>query len=195
MSVRLLVGLGNPGPRFRGTRHNVGFDLADRLAAELGAEFSEWKGLGWLAEAALPGEGKLFLAKPGTFMNLSGQMVGRFANYGNIAPEDVLVAFDDIALPLGSVRIRRQGSAGGHKGMVSILEALGTETVPRLRVGVGPTPFGMDAAQFVLDRFKPSERAVLESGMDRALDAARTVLREGVEAAMNRFNKSPEASA
>lgn len=195
MPPRLLVGLGNPGPRYKGTRHNVGFEIADRLARELGASFAEWKGLGELAEAAVEGEGKLLLAKPGMFMNLSGQMVGRLARYGNVAPEDVLVVFDDIALPLGAVRLRRQGSSGGHKGMLSILQTLGTEAVPRLRVGVGPVPAGADAAEFVLDRFKPSERAALESGLERALQAARAALKDGLEAAMNRFNQSPEASA
>jgi PTH1 family peptidyl-tRNA hydrolase len=187
-NLRLIVGLGNPGPRYQGTRHNVGFELADRVARRLGASFAPWKDLGWLAEAEHPREGRLFLAKPGTYMNLSGRMVGPLVRYRNIDPDSVLAVYDDIALPAGQVRLRLRGSSGGHKGMLSILEALGTEEIPRLRVGVGPIPAGADAAEFVLCRPTPGERAAVAEGVERAEQALMAALTEGLDSAMTLYN-------
>lgn len=185
--IRLVVGLGNPGPRYQGTRHNVGFLMADRAAEARGASWRPWKGLGEVAQAEGPGR-PLYLAKPTTFMNFSGRMVGAFSRQKGIAPDEILVCFDDIALPVGALRLRARGSAGGQKGMASVIEALGTEEIPRLRLGIGPVPPDADAAEYVLARFRPSERGALSDGLVRASEALDVALEKGLEAAMNAFN-------
>ena len=188
-----MVGLGNPGDRYAQTRHNVGFMLLDRLAERFGLSWSAWrKDLGEYCEARRDA-GKLVFAKPLTYMNESGRLVGDLARYSNIGPSEVLVCFDDFALPLGRVRLRLKGSAGGHNGMQSILDHLGTPEVPRLRIGIGPLPPGAVSKEFVLSRFKPVERAALQAAVDVAADAALEAADRGVGAAMNRFNPEPAA--
>ena len=186
MALKLVVGLGNPGPEYEKTRHNVGFRLADRLVGEADVFPGSWKDFKGLGVAAKAGD--LWVAKPMTYMNLSGEFVSKFAAYHNIKVEDVLVAYDELALPLGKMRIRRNGSAGGQKGMLSIIRHFGTEGVARLRIGIGPQPERIDAADFVLGRFSKSEEGELDGVLDRAVEAVRTVAEEGVEAAMNRYN-------
>ncbi|MDD5303012.1 MAG: aminoacyl-tRNA hydrolase [Elusimicrobia bacterium] len=182
MALKLVVGLGNPGSEYEKTRHNVGFRLADRLVGEADS-FSNFKGLGVAAKS-----GGLWVAKPMTYMNLSGEFVQKFASYHNIALEDILVAYDEMALPLGKIRLRVKGSAGGQKGMLSIIQHFGTESIARVRIGIGPQPERMDAAAFVLGRFNKSEELELEKALDLAIDAVRLAADSGVEAAMNRYN-------
>ncbi len=184
--LRVVVGLGNPGERYEGTRHNVGFLVADLLLAEADPGAS-WRrspaGEGLVASAA-----GLLLAKPQTSMNLSGGFVAALARFHKIEPSRVLVVSDDIDLPLGRVRIRKSGSSGGQRGLESVLEALGTREVPRLRLGVGPRPERVDAADFVLGRFGAGERDAVLRMVRRGAEAARAAVERGIEAAMNEYN-------
>jgi PTH1 family peptidyl-tRNA hydrolase len=186
VALRLVVGLGNPGQEYERTRHNVGFRLADRLVGGADPFWKDFKGLGVAAKA-----GDLWVAKPMTYMNDSGQFVRAFAGYHNIPVSELLVVYDEISLPLGKLRIRKKGSAGGQKGMLSIIRHLGTDEVPRLRIGIGPQPERMDAADFVLSRFKPDQEKDLEGALDLAADAVRAVGESGLDAAMNRYNPAP----
>ncbi len=188
--MRLVVGLGNPGRRYRGTRHNVGWEVVDRLSARWGiGAFRE-------EEEALVGRGEIagvevLLAKPLTYMNRSGEAVGGLVRRYGLQPQEVLVIYDDVDLPVGALRIRPRGSAGGHHGMASVLEVLGTQEVPRLRIGIG-RPRG-DAAAYVLSRFAPEERSRIAEAVERAADAVETLLREGIQRAMDRFNQRTAA--
>lgn len=186
MALRLVVGLGNPGSEYERTRHNIGFRLVDRLVDGAEPFWKDFKGLGVVAKW-----GDVWVSKPMTFMNESGQFVRAFAAYHNIQVPEMLVVYDELALPLGKVRLRKKGSAGGQKGMKSILSHFGTEEVPRLRLGIGPQPERMDSADFVLSRFRPAEEADLEDGLSRGVDAVKVVLSEGLEAAMNKYNPAP----
>ena len=180
---RLLVGLGNPGREYAETRHNVGFMIADRLAAKSRAVFRterDWK-------ASMSKSGDLLLCKPLTFMNLSGKSVRAVSDFYKIAPAEVLVVLDDTALPLGRLRLRPDGSAGGHNGLKSVIEHLGTNQVPRLRIGIGEAEPGA-AIEHVLGRFGLEEKPVLEQSLDRAEAAVGCVLERGLPAAMNAFN-------
>lgn len=182
MALKLVVGLGNPGPEYEKTRHNVGFRLADRLVGEADS-FSNFKGLGVAAKA-----GGLWVAKPMTFMNLSGEFVQKFAAYHNIALEDILVAYDELALPLGKIRIRKNGSSGGQNGMKSIISHFGTENIARIRIGIGPQPEKVNATNFVLGKFNKSEENELDAVLASAADAVRIVSENGIDVAMNRYN-------
>ena len=179
---RLLVGLGNPGREYRDTRHNVGFIVLDRLAARARAEFRTEKS--WQAEVARVGD--LLLCKPLTYMNLSGQAVHPISQFYKIEPAQVLVILDDMALPLGKLRLRANGSAGGHNGLQSVIDHLGTPVVPRLRVGIGSAE--ENAVDHVLGRFALEERPALEQSLDRALEAIDCAHTRGLEAAMNAYN-------
>ena len=180
---RLLVGLGNPGREYVGTRHNVGFMIADRLAAKSRAEFRterDWK-------ATMAKAGDFLLCKPLTFMNSSGKSVRAVSDFYKIATAEMLIVLDDTALPLGRLRLRPEGSAGGHNGLKSVFEHLGTNQVPRLRIGIGEAEPG-EAIGHVLGRFGLEEKPVLEQSLDRAEAAVACVLERGVQAAMNSFN-------
>jgi peptidyl-tRNA hydrolase, PTH1 family len=180
---RLIVGLGNPGREYSETRHNVGFMVLDRLAAGAGAIFRGEKK--WRADVALAGS--VLLCKPQTFMNLSGESVHALGHFYKIEPAQMLVVLDDMALPLGRLRIRENGSAGGHNGLKSIIAHLGTSAVPRLRIGIGDTGPG-GASSHVLGRFALAERPALDDALGRAVEAIETAQREGITAAMTRFN-------
>jgi peptidyl-tRNA hydrolase, PTH1 family len=188
MTPRLIVGLGNPGPEYRGTRHNIGFMILDRLAERESAPFHRDRK--WKAEVTRSGE--TLLCKPLTFMNLSGESVRPLSSFHKIEPSEILVVLDDMALPLGRLRIRLSGSAGGHNGLQSILENFGTQAIPRLRVGIGAAHGG--AIEHVLGRFALDEAAPLEQSLARALDAIDCARSEGLAAAMNAYNKNPEQS-
>ncbi len=180
--LRLLVGLGNPGREYRDTRHNIGFMLADRLAARERAPFRTEKS--WQAEVARAGD--LLLCKPLTYMNLSGQAVRPLAQFYKIDAAQMLIVLDDMALPLGKLRLRPDGSAGGHNGLKSIIEHFGTPAVPRLRIGIGAAPG--EATGHVLGRFTLEENAALAQSLDRAVEAVDCLSTRGLEAAMNAFN-------
>jgi PTH1 family peptidyl-tRNA hydrolase len=176
------VGLGNPGREYRDTRHNVGFLVLNHLATRERAEFRAEKS--WQAEVARAGD--VLFCKPLTYMNLSGQAVRPLSHFYKIEPAQVLVVLDDMALPLGKLRLRAGGSAGGHHGLQSIIEHLGTPDVPRLRIGIGSAE--QDAVDHVLGRFTLEERPALEQSLDRALEAIDCVRTRGLEAAMNAYN-------
>lgn len=185
--MKLLAGLGNPGPQYRDTRHNVGFLVIDELARR-------WHVDGWresfqaLSAKTLVGGETVLLAKPLTFMNLSGESVAGLARFYRIAPADLLVIVDEAALPLGRLRARREGSAGGHNGLKSIVQHLGTTGFPRLRIGVGRGDERRDLANHVLGRFEASERDTIAAAVLRAADAAEMFVSEGIERVMNAFN-------
>lgn len=186
--MKLLVGLGNPGFRYEGTRHNAGFWVIDKLAAEHGIAVTRRQ------HEALTGSGhigtvKVVLAKPQTFMNLSGRSVAALARFYKLDPADVLVIYDELELEPGRLRLRGSGSAGGHNGMKSVIGAFGTEAVPRLRVGIGRPPEHMPAADYVLRPPDRAERTVLQEAVDRAAACAATWAQHGLEAAMNEWNR------
>jgi PTH1 family peptidyl-tRNA hydrolase len=198
--MQLIVGLGNPGAQYAKTRHNVGFRALDRLAEKLGTSIDRTKFKGEYETAERPGkrkndqdDGKLLLLKPQTFMNLSGESVASFTGYFKIELPDILVVVDDVALPLGTLRLRRGGSDGGHNGLKDITRALSSQQYSRLRIGVGGREEGADAppvdlADHVLSRFSGSEETVLAKAVDTAVEAILFWSENGIEAAMNRFN-------
>ena len=186
--MKLIVGLGNPGPEYRETRHNVGFKVADALA-------ERWRvGDGWrekfeaLQVRSGVGDDQVILLKPLTLMNLSGQAVAATAGFYKIEPADVFIVTDDVALPLGRLRARRDGGAGGHNGLKSIIQHLGTQAFPRMRVGVGRGDDRRDLADHVLGRFEADERDTVSAAVLRAADASEMFLAEGIERVMNAFN-------
>lgn len=185
--IRIIAGLGNPGREYAETRHNVGFMVLDRLARRLGAE---WK-LDKARKAELAAGPGVLLVKPQTFMNSSGECVGPVMRYFKFDPQQVLVIYDDISFPVGTLRLRTGGSAGGHNGMKSLIAHLGTEKFPRLRLGIG-VPGQKNMVSHVLGKFSPEERPLLDSALDIAEQAAFMAFREGVEAAANRFNTKKE---
>ncbi|RMF42955.1 MAG: aminoacyl-tRNA hydrolase [Anaerolineae bacterium] len=186
----LIAGLGNPGREYRLTRHNAGFLLLDRLATDLGVTFSRMQHKALITQARYAGK-KLILAKPQTYMNLSGQSVGALMKFYKLPPEALLVAYDDVDLPFGVLRLRPKGGTGGHKGMKSIQERLGTQNFPRLRIGIGRPPGRMDAAAYVLQQFSAQEQEALPGIFDRGLEAIRILLDDGLDAAMNHINPAP----
>ncbi len=190
MPLYLIVGLGNPGREYAQTRHNAGFLLVDRLAERLGTRFRRLQFKALTTDARY-GAHKVILAKPQTYMNLSGQAVGALVRFYKVPPERLLVAYDDLDLPLGTVRLRPKGGHGGHKGMRSIIERLGTQEFPRLRLGIGRPPGRMDAADYVLQRFSPDELLLMETAWTRGLEGILRWLDEGLEAAMNFVNAPP----
>lgn len=184
----LIAGLGNPGKEYESTRHNAGFMVIDRLAEKLGCAVGTRKFLGFTGSAILGGE-KVILLKPQTYMNNSGESIRAAADFYKLKPEQVIIIYDDISLDVGSVRVRAQGSAGGHNGMKSIIAHLGTESYPRVRVGIGDKPPRMDLADYVLSHFTKAELERLEGAVDAAADAAGLLIEKGVQAAMNKYNK------
>jgi len=188
--MRLIVGLGNPGAKYAGTRHNIGFDVIDYLAAapNVGAFKSSFQAL--VAETTEAGE-KILLVKPETFMNLSGRAVRAIADFYKLTANDVLVICDDFNLPLGKLRVRTNGSAGGQNGLKSIQESLGTDAYLRMRIGVGQPGPG-EAVDFVLSRFKPGERATVAEAIAAAANAVGIWIRDGANACMNAANGPSE---
>ncbi len=189
--MKLIVGLGNPGSEYDQTRHNIGFMVADVLAGRFGTEIRRKK-FGALTEEVTDGFNKLLLVKPQQYMNRSGRSVGEAAAFYKLDPADILVVTDDLALDVGRIRLRARGSAGGHNGLKDIIAALGTDAFARLRVGIGSrgTRRGAD---YVLSRFSADERAVIETTVKTAADAALCWAREGAEPAMTKYNAKAES--
>lgn len=187
--MKLVVGLGNPGQQYRGTRHNVGFEVLNRLRELLGGERPKAKFDGELLEVRLGGE-KLGLLWPLTYMNLSGRSVRGAVDFFSLPLPNLLVICDDFSLPLGRLRIRESGSSGGQKGLQNICQVLASEAVPRLRVGIGVPSAGWDPADFVLGKFAASEQSEVERMIEQAARAAICWAESGVREAMNRFNGS-----
>lgn len=186
----LVVGLGNPGKEYEKTRHNAGFRAVDALAEKLGCRIDRLKFQGLYCQTSCNGK-KLFLLKPQTYMNLSGKSVLQLSAYFHIPPQRIVVLFDDISLPPGRLRIRADGSAGGHNGIKSIIAELGSQGFPRVKIGVGAKPHPeQDLADWVLSTFSAKEEKDLISALDRAADAAVTIMDKGVPEAANRYNGS-----
>jgi len=185
--VKMVVGLGNPGKKYVDTRHNAGFRVIDSLAEVLKIDVKKKRFGVYLGEGEFAGK-KLILLKPRRFMNRSGQVVAAAIGFCRLGLSDLLVVTDDMALSLGRIRIRAKGSAGGHNGLADIIEKLGTESIGRLRIGIGQC--GDEVAEdYVLDKPTEAERPLLDEGMERAREAVLCWVEHGVEAAMNKFNK------
>jgi len=190
--MKLIVGLGNPGREYADTRHNIGWRVVESLAARAGLAAWREKFEARLAEGRLAGR-KVVLARPVTYMNESGRSVRPMMDFWKLETDALLVVVDDMALPVGRLRLRPSGSPGGHKGLASIARHLGHEGFARLRVGIGTPPDQLDGADYVLARFAPSERLAIADIVARATDAAETWIRSGPEAAMNAFNQAVES--
>ncbi|MCA9245002.1 MAG: aminoacyl-tRNA hydrolase [Phycisphaerales bacterium] len=190
--MKLVVGLGNPGRRYEGTRHNVGFDVVAELARRWKTDANAYdkKFEAALGDATFGGE-RVLLIRPLTFMNLSGASAQAASRFYKTGPADMLVICDDLDLPLGRLRLRATGSAGGQKGLADILTRMGTNDIARLRVGIDKPPRGT-ATEWVLSRYSPEEREVMEAAIGRAADAVECWIKEGLEPAMNRFNQKAD---
>ena len=184
----IIAGLGNPDEKYQGTRHNVGFDVVDRLAEKYQIAVDTKKHRALIGKGVIEGQ-KVLLVKPQTYMNLSGESIRSLVEYYKIDPEEeLLVIYDDISLEVGQLRIRRKGSAGGHNGIKNIIAHLGTQQFSRIRIGVGEKPAGWDLADYVLGRFPAEEEPTIRTALEQTVKACETILTDSVEAAMNQFN-------
>ncbi|MCD8391462.1 MAG: aminoacyl-tRNA hydrolase [Firmicutes bacterium] len=182
----LIAGLGNPGKQYEMTRHNIGFHTIDYIAEQAGINIKKLKFKGLYGEGRIAGE-KVYLIKPQTYMNLSGECVGEFAAFYKIPPENIIVINDDISLETGRIRVRAKGSAGGHNGLKSIIAHLGSDAFLRVKMGVGANKRG-DLADYVLGRFPKEEIEIMEKAIINADAAVEKIIKNGVEAAMNKYN-------
>ena len=183
----LIVGLGNPGPKYEMTRHNAGFLMLDAIAEHFNIEVRRVKFKGLYGKGTIAGQSAVLL-KPSTFMNLSGQSVTEAMNFFHIPPERTLIVFDDISLDVGRMRIRLKGSAGGHNGMKNIIYLSGSDLFPRMKIGVGSKPEGWALADWVLSRFTEKEREALSTALDNAAAAAELIVKGDIDRAMNLYN-------
>jgi len=189
--MKLIVGLGNPGGKYKDTRHNVGFEVAARLAKEFATAPPRAKFQGEIVEATIAGQ-KALLLTPLTYMNASGGSALAARDFYKIENDNLLVICDDFALPLGKLRLRAKGSSGGQKGLEDILRCLGTEEIPRLRIGIGIPPPGREPAGFVLSRFTSEEQPEIAAAIERATEAAAAWVELGLQPAMNKYNMGGE---
>lgn len=185
--MKIIIGLGNPTDKYAGTRHNMGFGVIDELAERHGIRVNTNRHRALCGTGSIAGE-KVLLAKPLTYMNASGESVRPIYDYFKVEVGDIIIIYDDINLDVGQIRVRGKGSAGGHNGMKSIIGNLGSSDFPRVRVGVGAKPARMDLAAYVLSRFPAEELPEVRESIGRAADAVETLVSDGVEEAMNRFN-------
>lgn len=190
--MHCIIGLGNPGPEYAETRHNVGFRVVDLLAERHSIRLRRRRLRSEVGQGQIAGQ-KVLLVKPQTFMNNSGEAVVKVSDYFDLEPQDLLIVYDDLDLELGTLRLRAAGSPGTHKGMRSIVEHLGSQEFPRLRLGIGPLPPSADAREFVLSRFKPAQVPITDEMVTRAAEAVEYYLSEGMAAAMNEFNAPAES--
>ncbi|NIV13433.1 MAG: aminoacyl-tRNA hydrolase [Aliifodinibius sp.] len=186
--VILIAGLGNPGKQYAETRHNIGFMIVDKLANRLGVEFSKMQSNAMVTKARYL-DHRLILAKPRTFMNNSGQAVSALARYYKVLEENILIIYDDVDLDFEIIRLRPDGSSSGQKGMDSVIKSLGTDKIPRLRVGIGRPPGKMPTPNYVLRPFSPEEKTVLPFIIDRAVEAVLEFIEYDINSAMNKFNQ------
>ncbi len=187
VSCFLIVGLGNPGREFKGSRHNIGFMIVDQLAELMKVRLKKIQSKAIVSTLKMDGK-LIILVKPQTFMNLSGQAVASLAKYYTVITENILVIHDDIDLPLGTIRIRKSGGSAGQKGVASIIERLGTESFPRMRLGVGRPAGKKQASKYVLENFLPAEEEILKITMKKSIEAIQLFIEKGIEAAMTQFN-------
>ncbi len=188
----IIAGLGNPDGRYENTRHNVGFEVIDILADRIGICADEKKHRALCGRGVLEGQ-KVILLKPQTYMNLSGESVRAAADFYKAEPENIIVVYDDISLEPGQLRIRGKGSAGGHNGIKNIIAHLGTQEFPRVKVGIGEKPKGMDLADYVLSHFSQGERETMREAYKEAAEAVAVMVGQGIDEAMNRFNGKKKA--
>jgi len=185
----LIAGLGNPTSEYAGTRHNVGFDVIDAIADKYNISVTERKNRAFCGKGIIAGQ-KVILAKPQTYMNLSGESIRGLVDYYKLDAEtEVLIIFDDVSLDVGQLRIRKKGSAGGHNGIKNIIQHLGTSDFHRVKVGVGEKPKDYDLADYVLGHFSKAEKDQMQEGYKHAVEAVEMILQGEIEAAMNVFNK------
>ena len=185
----IIAGLGNPDRQYEGTRHNVGFDVIDRIAEKYNIAVDTKKHRAYIGKGIIRGQ-KVILAKPQTYMNLSGESIRSLVDYYKIDEEnELLVIYDDISLDVGQLRIRAKGSAGGHNGIKNIIAHLGTQVFPRIKVGVGEKPKGYDLADYVLGHFLKAEKELMDEGYDSAVRAAELIVSGEITEAMNEFNR------
>lgn len=185
--MKLIVGLGNPGRKYAGTRHNIGFDVLAEIAKRLAADKPKARFDGELTEVVIDSQ-RVLLVWPLTYMNNSGACVQPARDFYKVASEDILVVCDDVSLPTGKLRVRAKGSSGGQKGLKDILRRLGTEDVPRLRIGIGSLPPGWEMPDYVLSKFAPDEQPLVAEATGKAADAATDWVRQGIAATMNKYN-------
>lgn len=186
--MKLIVGLGNPSKEYEGTRHNIGFMAIDSISEEYHITVDTLKHKALIGKGAIEGQ-KVILAKPVTYMNLSGEAVRAIADYYKIEPEDIIIIYDDTTLDVGRMRIRKKGSAGGHNGIKSIISHLGTMEFPRIKIGIGAKKEGQDLADHVLGRFSKEDREALKDVLENVKKAAALMLWDDIEEAMNQYNK------
>lgn len=186
--MKIVIGLGNPGTQYAATRHNIGWDTVTRISDDfrIPLDFKKHKAI--CGKGVIVGE-RVILAQPQTFMNLSGGCVQELIAYYKLTPNDIIVIYDDISLEPGQLRVRPQGSAGGHNGIKNIIAVLGTDVFPRIRIGIGEKPHGWDLADYVLSRFTKEEDEIVRKSLGRAVKACEKIMLDGVEAAMNEFNR------
>lgn len=187
--MKAIIGLGNPGMKYAGTRHNIGFDAVTAIADKYNLSINNKKFKGVYADGHIAGE-KVLLVQPQTYMNLSGECVREVADFYKLNPDEIIIICDDINLDVGRLRIRKKGSAGGHNGLKNIIAHLGTEEFPRIRVGVGEKTEGWDLADYVLASFDKDSEPVIREALANVVGAVETWISEGIDAAMNRFNVS-----
>jgi len=194
--LKIVVGLGNPGLRYEFTRHNIGFRIVDSLARDMGTEFKKVKSYYSLISRGTINNHKVMLVKPQTFMNLSGRAVSKVVSYYQIPHQDLLIVYDDLNLELGQIRIRKKGSAGGHKGMESIMQYLNSEDIPRLRIGIGnpSVNFNFDCVSYVLSNFNNNEEDKIEEVIQLSTEAVKTITEDGFEKTMRKYNRKLEVS-
>ena len=189
--MKIVVGLGNPGLKYEFTRHNIGFRVVDSLAQDIEVEFKKVKSYYSLISRGMINNHKVMLVKPQTFMNLSGKAVSKAVSYYKIPIQDLLIVYDDLNLELGQIRIRKKGSAGGHKGIESIMQYLHSEEIPRLRIGIGSplVNFNFDYVSYVLSNFNNEEKDKIGEVIQLSTDAIKTVIEDGFEKAMRKYNR------
>ncbi|GAE87237.1 peptidyl-tRNA hydrolase [Acetivibrio straminisolvens JCM 21531] len=184
----VIVGLGNPGAKYENTRHNVGFDTVELLSRRHDIKLTKLKHKALIGDGNIGGR-KVILAKPQTFMNLSGESVREIVEWYKIPVKNIIIVYDDIDLPVGKLRLRPKGSAGTHNGMKSVIYQIQSDEFPRVRIGVDKPPEGWDLANYVLGRFSGDERKKIEDTIERAADAVEAIVKSGIDSAMNRYNK------
>ncbi|WMJ90714.1 aminoacyl-tRNA hydrolase [Anaerocolumna sp. MB42-C2] len=184
----IIVGLGNPTREYQATRHNIGFDVITRISDDYNIPLDFKKHKAVCGRGYIEGE-KVVLAQPQTYMNLSGESVRELVDFYKVSPQEVIVIYDDISLDVGQLRLRVKGSAGGHNGIKSIINHLGSQEFPRIKVGVGDKPSGWDLADYVLSRFKEEEQPIIRDAIKKSSDAVKSIIKDGMELAMNIYNR------
>lgn len=186
--IFVVVGLGNPGKQYEQTKHNVGFLVIDKLAEKYQIPMTKFQYKAFVGSGTIKNK-KVFLVKPQTFMNLSGESVREIVNFYKVPQERFVVIYDDTSLPMGQIRLREKGSHGGHNGIRNIIQLMGTDVFGRIKVGIGEKPNGWDLADYVLAKFEQNDLPLMENGMDKATEAVEWILSRGMQDAMNRMNQ------